>query len=98
MKLLVMVLAGGQGSRLKPLTTERSEPAVPFGSRCRIIDFVLSNLVNSEIYSIYLRIQYKSQSLIEHMIRHGGMVTVSQANSPLYLPDARGYRVVLGHV
>ncbi len=71
MKLLVMVLTGGQGSRLKPLTAERSEPSVSFGSRYRIIDFVLSNLVNSEIYSIYLRIQYKSQSLIEHMIRRG---------------------------
>ena len=67
MKVLAMVLAGGQGSRLDPLTAERSKPAVPFGSRYRIIDFVLSNLVNSEIYSIYLLIQYKSQSLIEHV-------------------------------
>ena len=67
MKVLAMVLAGGQGSRLNPLTAERSKPAVPFGSRYRIIDFVLSNLVNSEIYSIYLLIQYKSQSLIEHV-------------------------------
>lgn len=53
MKVLAMVLAGGQGSRLDPLTAERSKPAVYFGSRYRIIDFVLSNLVNSEIFSIY---------------------------------------------
>jgi glucose-1-phosphate adenylyltransferase len=69
MKVLAMVLAGGQGSRLHPLTAERSKPSVPFGSRYRIIDFVLSNLVNSDIYSIYLLIQYKSQSLIEHVDR-----------------------------
>lgn len=72
MKILAMVLAGGQGSRLHPLTAERSKPAVPFGSRYRIIDFVLSNLVNSEIYSIYLLIQYRSQSLIEHVDRAWG--------------------------
>jgi glucose-1-phosphate adenylyltransferase len=67
MKVLAMVLAGGQGSRLHPLTAERSKPAVPFGSRYRIADFVLSNLVNSEIHGIYLMVQYKSQSLIEHV-------------------------------
>ncbi|TFH12255.1 MAG: glucose-1-phosphate adenylyltransferase [Nitrosomonadales bacterium] len=72
MKVLAMVLAGGQGSRLHPLTAERSKPAVPFGSRYRIVDFVLSNLINSEIYSIYLLIQYKSQSLIEHIDRGWG--------------------------
>ena len=72
MKVLAIVLAGGQGSRLHPLTAERSKPAVPFGSRYRIIDFVLSNLVNSDIYSIYLLIQYKSQSLIEHVDRAWG--------------------------
>ena len=72
MKVLAMVLAGGQGSRLDPLTAERSKPAVPFGSRYRIIDFVLSNLVNSEIFSIYLLIQYKSQSLIEHVNKAWG--------------------------
>jgi glucose-1-phosphate adenylyltransferase len=64
-----MVLAGGEGSRLAPLTQERSKPAVPFGGRYRIVDFVLSNLVNSGIRSIYLLVQYKSQSLIEHINR-----------------------------
>ena len=72
MKVLAMVLAGGQGSRLHPLTAERSKPAVPFGSRYRIADFVLSNLVNSEIRGIYLLVQYKSQSLIEHVNKAWG--------------------------
>ena len=68
-RVLAMVLAGGEGTRLNPLTAERSKPAVPFGGRYRIVDFVLSNLVNSEIHSIYLLVQYKSQSLIEHIRR-----------------------------
>jgi len=66
-KVLAMVLAGGKGSRLHPLTAERSKPAVPYGSRYRIADFVLSNLVNSGVRSIYLLVQYKSQSMIEHV-------------------------------
>ena len=65
--VMAMVMAGGQGSRLHPLTDKRSKPAVPFGSRYRIVDFVLSNLVNSGIYTVYLLVQYKSQSLIEHI-------------------------------
>ncbi len=66
-KVLAFVLAGGRGERLFPLTAFRSKPSVPFGGRYRIVDFVLSNLVNSHIYSIYLLVQYKSQSLIEHI-------------------------------
>ena len=66
-KILAMVMAGGNGRRLYPLTAERSKPAVPFGGRYRIVDFVLSNLINSEIHAIYLLVQYKSQSLIEHV-------------------------------
>jgi glucose-1-phosphate adenylyltransferase len=65
--VMALVMAGGQGSRLHPLTDKRSKPAVPFGSRYRIVDFVLSNLVNSGIFTIYLLVQYKSQSLIEHI-------------------------------
>jgi glucose-1-phosphate adenylyltransferase len=72
MKVLAMVLAGGQGSRLHPLTAQRSKPAVPFGGRYRIADFVLSNLVNSEIRGIYMMVQYKSQSLIEHVAKAWG--------------------------
>lgn len=70
LRVLAFVLAGGKGTRLYPLTKERAKPAVPFGGRYRIIDFVLSNLVNSGIYSIYVLIQFKSQSLLQH-IREG---------------------------
>ncbi len=66
-KILAFVLAGGRGERLAPLTDMRTKPSVPFGGRYRIVDFVLSNLINSHIYSIYLLVQYKSQSLIEHV-------------------------------
>ncbi len=65
--VLAFVMAGGEGSRLHPLTADRCKPSVPFNGKHRIVDFVLSNLVNSEIYSIYLLVQYKSQSLIEHV-------------------------------
>jgi glucose-1-phosphate adenylyltransferase len=60
-------MAGGQGTRLHPLTRDRAKPAVPFGGKYRIVDFVLSNMVNSQIYSIYLMVQWRSQSLIEHL-------------------------------
>jgi glucose-1-phosphate adenylyltransferase len=66
-KVMAFVMAGGEGSRLRPLTADRCKPAVPFGSRYRIVDFVLSNLVNSDIRSIYLLVQYRPQSLIEHI-------------------------------
>ncbi|MCX7793250.1 MAG: glucose-1-phosphate adenylyltransferase [Thermodesulfovibrionales bacterium] len=69
-RVLAFVLAGGKGERLFPLTAFRSKPSVPFGGRYRIVDFVLSNLINSHIYSVYLLVQYKSQSLIEHIRRN----------------------------
>jgi glucose-1-phosphate adenylyltransferase len=61
------VLAGGKGTRLYPLTRERAKPAVPFGGKYRIIDFVLSNFVNSGIHSIYVLTQFLSQSLLQHL-------------------------------
>lgn len=67
LRVLAFVLAGGKGTRLYPLTKERAKPAVPFGGKYRIIDFVLSNLINSGIYSIYVLIQFKSQSLLQHL-------------------------------
>jgi glucose-1-phosphate adenylyltransferase len=67
LRVLGIVLAGGKGSRLYPLTKERAKPAVPFGGKYRIIDFVLSNLINSGIYSIYVLTQFKSQSLLQHL-------------------------------
>jgi glucose-1-phosphate adenylyltransferase len=66
-RMLGFIMAGGKGERLFPLTRDRSKPAVPFGGKYRIIDFVLSNFVNSGIRSIYVLVQYKSQSLIEHL-------------------------------
>lgn len=79
-------MAGGKGSRLFPLTRDRAKPAVPFGGRYRIIDFVLSNMVNSGIRSIYVLTQYKAQSLVEHVQRawgsrnsHSDFVTVVPA-------------------
>jgi glucose-1-phosphate adenylyltransferase len=65
-------MAGGKGSRLFPLTLDRAKPAVPFGGRYRIIDFVLSNMANSGIRSVYVLTQYKSQSLAEHVQRAWG--------------------------
>src|SRR3954453_13156157 len=66
-RVLGIVLAGGKGTRLSPLTQERAKPAVPFGGKYRIIDFVLSNFVNSGIHSIYVLTQFRSQSLLQHL-------------------------------
>jgi glucose-1-phosphate adenylyltransferase len=66
-QVLAFVMAGGEGTRLHPLTAYRCKPAVPFNGKHRIVDFVLSNLVNSGVFSIYLLVQYKSQGLIEHV-------------------------------
>lgn len=68
-KTLALVLAGGEGSRLRNLTKWRAKPAVPFGGKYRIIDFVLSNCVNSGIRKIGVLTQYKSHSLIRHVQR-----------------------------
>src|SRR5688572_20272581 len=69
MYVLGVVLAGGRGERLFPLTQDRAKPAVPFGGKYRIIDFVLSNFVNSGILSIYVLTQFRAQSLLEHIDR-----------------------------
>jgi len=66
-RVLGLVLAGGKGTRLFPLTRERAKPAVPFGGQYRIIDFVLSNFINSGISSIYVLTQFRSQSLLQHL-------------------------------
>ena len=72
--VLTMILAGGEGSRLKPLTSDRTKPAVPFGGNYRIIDFVLSNFVNSGFMKIFVLTQFKSHSLLQHM-REGWRVS-----------------------
>lgn len=67
--ILSMILAGGEGTRLAPLTSVRAKPSVPFGGNYRIIDFVLNNFVNSDILQIFVLTQFKSQSLNKHMSR-----------------------------
>ena len=68
-RVLAMIMAGGKGERLMPLTEQRSKPAVPFAGTYRIVDFVLSNFLNSGILAMYVLVQYRSQSLIEHLRR-----------------------------
>jgi glucose-1-phosphate adenylyltransferase len=65
--VLTMILAGGEGSRLFPLTHDRAKPAVPFGGRFRIVDFVLNNFVNSGLFKIKVLTQFKSDSLNVHL-------------------------------
>jgi glucose-1-phosphate adenylyltransferase len=84
MNIVALVLAGGEGTRLYPLTAEQAKPAIPFASGYRIIDFVLSNLVNSGIGTIYVLAQYKPESLVRHIATawapsfadNGGMIKV----------------------
>ena len=73
-KTLALVLAGGEGSRLKDLTAWRAKPSVPIGGKYRIIDFTLSNCVNSGIRRIGVLTQYKSHSLIRHLQRAWGFM------------------------
>ncbi len=72
--IVAIVLAGGQGERLSPLTENRAKPAVPFGGGYRIIDFTLSNCVNSNLRKIFALTQYKSISLHRHMRQAWGML------------------------
>lgn len=71
---LALILAGGRGSRLKDLTNWRAKPAVPFGGKFRIIDFPLSNCINSGIRRVGVVTQYKSHSLIQHIQRGWGFL------------------------
>src|SRR5437899_128769 len=65
--VVAMILAGGQGERLSVLSRERAKPAVPFGGKYRIIDFTLSNCVNSGIYDVAVLTQYRPHSLNDHI-------------------------------
>jgi glucose-1-phosphate adenylyltransferase len=76
-KVLTFVMAGGRGERLWPLTKDRTKPAVPFGGVYRIIDFTLSNCVNSGLRRVYVLTQYKSASLLKH-IRMGWNILSSE--------------------
>jgi glucose-1-phosphate adenylyltransferase len=84
--VLAMVMAGGKGERLYPLTRDRTKPAVPFGGKYRLIDFVLSNLVNSNIYAIYVLTQFKSQSLTEHILENWRLGTILKKNFIIPVP------------
>ena len=66
-RVLGLVLAGGVGRRLGPLTADRAKSAVPFGGLYRVVDFALSNLVNGGIQRVYVLTQYKSHSLNKHI-------------------------------
>ena len=85
-RVLGMILAGGKGSRLAPLTAYRSKPSVPFGGMYRIIDFVLSNFVNSGIKSLYVLTQFKSQSLVEHLARAWAGTNLRPGNFIIAVP------------
>src|SRR5829696_9375201 len=65
--VLTVILAGGKGTRLEPLTRDRAKPAVPFGGPYRIIDFTLSNCINSGLRQVYVLTQFKSRSLDKHI-------------------------------
>ncbi|MEW5869355.1 MAG: sugar phosphate nucleotidyltransferase [Chloroflexota bacterium] len=71
MSIRAVILAGGEGSRLGVLTAKRTKPAVPFGGKYRVIDFTLSNCVNSEIFDVMILAQYRPHSLIEHIAAGG---------------------------
>ncbi len=87
-KTMAFVLAGGCGSRLLPLTAHEAKPALDFAGGTRIIDFVLSNLVNSGIDRIYVLAQYKPQSLVDHVRAHWEPVLRRSGGSvQVVLPD-----------
>ncbi len=83
---IVFLLAGGEGTRLRPLTDYRSKPAVPFGGLWRLIDFTLSNCLNSSLKHIYLLTQYKSESLTRHLYNTWGFLRPQLGESINILP------------
>jgi len=87
-KVLTFIMAGGKGERLLPLTKDRTKPAVPFGGIYRIIDFTLSNCINSGLRHIYLLTQYKSESLQRH-IRLGWNILPSELGQYIELLPAQ---------
>ena len=90
-RLLTIILAGGEGKRLLPLTRERSKSAVPFGGKYRIIDFTLSNCINSGVRRIYVLTQYRSSSLSEH-IQEGWGISSSGLGEYIYsIPAQQKY-------
>jgi glucose-1-phosphate adenylyltransferase len=93
---MAFVLAGGRGSRLKELTDKRAKPAVYFGGKTRIIDFALSNALNSGIRKMAIATQYKAHSLIRHMQRGWGFFRPSATNTSTSCPPASAWRKTSG--
>ncbi|MFH0767982.1 MAG: sugar phosphate nucleotidyltransferase, partial [Chloroflexota bacterium] len=87
-KVLGIIMAGGAGERLQPLTKERSKAAVPFGGKFRLIDFTLSNCVNSGLRRIYVLTQYRSESLHRH-IQDGWGISSSGLGDFIYCIPAQ---------
>ena len=87
-RVLTIVLAGGTGLRLQPLTRVRSKPAVPFAGKYRLIDFSLSNCINSDIRQIYVLVQYRSWSLQRH-IQEGWGISSSRLGEYIYCVPAQ---------
>lgn len=86
-RILAMVMAGGKGKRLYPLTEHRAKSAVPIGGMCRLIDFVMSNMVNSGIRKIYVLTQYKAQSLLRHLQQEWTIPRPMNGYSVMALPS-----------
>jgi glucose-1-phosphate adenylyltransferase len=84
--VLAMIMAGGEGTRLYPLTRDRAKPSVPFGGKYRIVDFVLSNMVNSGFVQIFVLTQFKSQSLTEHLMHTWSFSSILQRQFIFPLP------------
>ena len=87
--VLTMILAGGRGERLYPLTDQRAKPAVPFGGKYRIIDFTLSNSINSGLRNVIILIQYKSHSLDRHIRRAWNIFSSELGEYITSLPDRK---------
>ena len=83
---IAVVLAGGRGSRLKMLTDWRAKPAVPFGGKFRIIDFPLSNCLNSGVRKICVLTQYKSHSLMRHIMSGWNMLNLEMGDFVEVIP------------
>ena len=88
--VLAILLAGGAGERLYPLTRDTAKPAVPFGGAYRLIDFTLSNCINSDVRRIFILTQYKSLELIRH-IRDGWNILSPELGE--YIDDVRSVAV-----
>src|SRR4030043_1681646 len=87
-KVLTIIMAGGAGERLQPLTRERSKAAVPFGGKFRLIDFVLSNCINSGLRKVYVLTQSRSESL-NHHVQNGWGISSSGLGDFIYCVPAQ---------